>query len=70
MPVLLAMGTEDPVFSALTVMARELPQARQVTFEGVGHGVPSLAHGKFIEALETFYRDIAAGKPVAGSVAL
>ncbi len=70
MPVLLCMGRDDPVYCALAVMARELPHARQVTFGGTGHGVPAREPEKFIESLEGFYRDVSAGKPVAGEVSL
>jgi pimeloyl-ACP methyl ester carboxylesterase len=70
MPVLLCMGRDDPVYSALAVMAAELPHARKVTFNETGHGVPAQAPGRFIEALEAFYRDVATGRPVAGEVAL
>lgn len=70
MPVLLAMGENDPVHSALAVMARELPHARRVTFGGTGHGVPAQNTAAFIEAIEAFYHDVAAGRPVAGEVNL
>ena len=70
MPVLLCMGSDDPVFCALPLMARELPHARRVTFRGTGHGVPAREAGKFVESLEAFYRDVGAGRAVAGEVTL
>jgi len=64
------MGRDDPVFCALAVMAAELPHARRVTFGHTGHGVPAREPGKFTEMLQAFYRDVAAGRPVAAEVAL
>ena len=68
MPVLLCWGDEDPVASAQKVMAGELPEARVVLFRGLGHGVPALAPQDFVNVVETFLEDAAAGKPIGGSV--
>ena len=65
MPVLLCAGQEDPVFSALSVMADELPDARVVEFEGCGHGVPFIKPGEFSGVLGEFLGDVRAGHAVA-----
>ena len=70
MPVMLCMGEDDPVRSALPVMARELPGARQVTFQQTGHGVPAREPRKFVDSLVDFLDDVKAGKPVATVVSL
>ena len=70
MPVLLCMGEEDPVRSALPLMARELPGARRVTFRGTGHGVPAREPQKFVDTLVAFLDDVTAGKPVGTTVSL
>jgi pimeloyl-ACP methyl ester carboxylesterase len=70
MPVLLCMGEEDPVRSALPVMARELPGARQVTIQQTGHGVPAREPGKFVDSLVAFLDDVKAGKRLATVVSL
>jgi len=68
MPVMLCWGDEDPVASARSVMAGELPAARVVMFRGLGHGVPALAPQDFMSVLETFLEDASSGKTVAGMV--
>lgn len=70
MPVLLCMGRDDAVYCALDLMRRELPGARAVTFEDVGHGVPARSPRKFADTLLAFLDDVKAGKPVAAEVAL
>lgn len=66
MPVLLCAGEDDPVFSALDVMARELPEARVVTFEQCGHGVPFIKPNAFSAVLGQFFGDVQAGNRIAG----
>lgn len=66
MPVLLCAGEDDPVYSALEVMARELPGARVVTFAGCGHGVPFIKPNAFSAVLGQFLGDVQAGNPIAG----
>ncbi|MGD9933519.1 MAG: alpha/beta fold hydrolase [Dehalococcoidia bacterium] len=66
MPVLLCDGDEDPVFCALEVMARELPEARVTVFEGAGHGLPSQRPDAFTAMLQGFLEDVESGAPVAG----
>lgn len=66
MPVLLCAGEEDPVFSALDVMARELPDARVVVFAGCGHGVPFIKPNAFSAVLGQFLGDVRAGNPIGG----
>lgn len=68
MPVLLAAGTDDPVYCALPVMADRLPGARQVVFRDTGHGVPSRRPREFADALRRFFEDIQDGRPVARQV--
>jgi pimeloyl-ACP methyl ester carboxylesterase len=65
MPVLLCAGQEDPVFSALPVMADELPDARVVEFRGCGHGVPFIKPGEFSRVLGEFLGDVRAGHTIA-----
>lgn len=67
MPVLLCAGQEDPVFSALRVMADELPDARVVEFEDCGHGVPFIKPGEFSGVLGEFLGDVRAGHAIAGN---
>ncbi len=66
-PVLIAIGEEDPVRSASRVMAAELPEARVVTFRGTGHGVPVLAPQAFARETLRFLDDVEAGRSVAGA---
>ncbi|GIW17144.1 MAG: alpha/beta hydrolase [Tepidiforma sp.] len=66
MPVLVAIGEDDPVRSASEVMAGELPDARVVTFRGTGHGVPVLAPQAFAREVLRFFEDVEEGRPVAG----
>jgi pimeloyl-ACP methyl ester carboxylesterase len=66
MPVLLCDGEDDPVFCALDVMARELPEARVVSVKGAGHGLPSTAPETFARVLGEFLADVERGEPVAG----
>lgn len=66
MPVLLCAGQDDPVFSALRVMADELPEARVVEFEDCGHGVPFIKPGEFSGVLGEFLGDVRAGHAIAG----
>lgn len=70
MPVLLCMGEDDPVRSALPVMARALPEARQVTFRDTGHGVPAREPRRFVDTLVAFLDDVKGGKPLATVVSL
>ncbi len=65
-PVLICIGEDDPVRSACDVMARELPEARYLTFRGTGHGVPALRPDAFSRELLQFFADIEDGKVVAG----
>ncbi len=65
MPVLLCAGQDDPVFSALDVMADELPDARVVEFEDCGHGVPFIKPGEFSAVLGEFLGDVQAGNQIA-----
>jgi pimeloyl-ACP methyl ester carboxylesterase len=66
MPVMVCIGSEDPVFSASEVMARELPGARVIEFEGCGHGIPSLEPEPWGKAVLGFLADVEAGRPVTG----
>lgn len=66
MPVLLCAGEDDPVYSALDVMAKELPEARVVTFRECGHGVPFIKPNAFSAALGQFFGDAQAGNRIAG----
>jgi pimeloyl-ACP methyl ester carboxylesterase len=66
MPVLICTGSRDPVNSASLVMAEQLPEARVVTFNGAGHGLPAVAPEKFEDVLLTFLADIEAGHLIAG----
>ena len=66
MPVLLCDGDADPVFSALDVMARELPEARVAIFEGAAHGLPSQRPEAFTVVLREFLEDVEAGAGVTG----
>ncbi|MDZ7727791.1 MAG: alpha/beta hydrolase [Dehalococcoidia bacterium] len=68
MPVMLAAGTDDPVYCALPVMADRLPGARQVVFRDTGHGIPSRRPREFADALRRFFDDIQDGRPVARQV--
>lgn len=66
MPVMLCDGDEDPVFSALDVVADELPGARVVVFRGAGHGLPAQRPEQFTDVLFDFLRDVEDGKDIAG----
>ncbi|OAI40835.1 hypothetical protein AYO38_04970 [bacterium SCGC AG-212-C10] len=66
MPVMICIGSEDPVFSAAEVLIEGLPEARYVIFEGSGHGVPALRPGQFNAELGRFLNDVQAGESVAG----
>ena len=67
MPVLIAIGEDDPGHSASEVMARELPGARVVEFTGTGHGVPVLRPEPWGNSVLAFLADVEEGRPVAGS---
>ena len=67
MPVLVCTGDRDEVHSASLVMARQLPEARLVTFEGVGHGIPARVPELFTSTVLEFLADIEEGKPIAGT---
>jgi pimeloyl-ACP methyl ester carboxylesterase len=66
MPVLVCIGSEDPVFSAAEVLIEGLPAARYVIFQGAGHGLPALRPGPFLDQLFRFLGDVEEGKDVAG----
>lgn len=66
-PVLVCIGEDDPVRSACDVMARELPDARYLTFKGTGHSIPTLQPGPFTAEVLRFFADIEDGQPIAGS---
>jgi pimeloyl-ACP methyl ester carboxylesterase len=68
MPVLLCDGSEDPVFCALAVMARELPGARVAVFSGAGHGLPAERPEAFNEVVLEFLDDVENGRPIAGRI--
>ncbi|MCA9831435.1 MAG: alpha/beta fold hydrolase [Dehalococcoidia bacterium] len=70
MPVLLCDGDADPVFCALDVMARELPEARVAIFEGADHGLPSQRPEAFTAVLREFLEDVEAGTAVAGRIVI
>jgi pimeloyl-ACP methyl ester carboxylesterase len=65
-PVLICIGEDDPVCSASDVMARELPEARYLTFKATGHSIPTLQPGPFVREVLRFFADIEDGKPIAG----
>ncbi len=65
MPVLVCIGEDDPVRSACDVMVRELPEARYVTFQGTGHGIPALRPEQYAREVLRFFDDIEEGRPVA-----
>jgi pimeloyl-ACP methyl ester carboxylesterase len=64
MPVLVCTGGKDPVHSASLLMARHIPRARVVTFNGAGHGLPTVAPEAFSRTLLAFLDDIESGKPI------
>lgn len=65
MPVMVAIGDEDPVRSASEVMLRELPGARALTFRDTGHGVPARRPEAYAREVLGFFADVEDGKPVA-----
>lgn len=65
-PVLICIGEDDPVRSASDVMARELPEARYLTFKSTGHSIPTLQPGPFVREVLRFFADIEDGQPIAG----
>jgi pimeloyl-ACP methyl ester carboxylesterase len=69
-PVLICIGEDDPVRSACDVMARELPEARYLTFKGTGHSIPTRQPGPFVREVLHFFADIEDGKPIAGRKAV
>jgi pimeloyl-ACP methyl ester carboxylesterase len=65
MPVLICIGEDDPVRSASDVMARELPEARYITFKATGHGIPALRPEPYAREVLRFFDDIEEGRGVA-----
>lgn len=66
MPVLICIGEDDPVRSASDVMARELPEARYLSFRATGHSIPTLQPAAFIREVLRFFADIEDGRPISG----
>ncbi|MCC6383193.1 MAG: alpha/beta fold hydrolase [Dehalococcoidia bacterium] len=67
MPVLLCTGERDPVRSAMAVIGRELPGARQLTFRDTGHAVPLARTAAYTAAVLDFLADVEEGRSVAGA---
>ncbi len=66
MPVLICIGTDDPVKSASDVMARELPGARVLEFAECGHGIPAIRPEAWGNAVLEFLAHVEEGQAVAG----